>query len=156
MGTYRIAAIGSAITTARFSEVLRPLTVTVGTLVMPRRRAASSRSGLINQDWIGPEPPNTLHQAGNLAFRMPPRVVWKFLQFADRTPDHTLHDAARPAAGGILPSQQSQDATSWRLVRCLMTRSERLLMRATMELRGAAELSEPVRLGPNRIASDQN
>jgi len=51
-----------------------------------------------DQDRIGPEAPDTLHQSSNLAFRMTPRVAGIFFQVADQTPDHITNKAVKVAA----------------------------------------------------------
>src|SRR5262249_34868587 len=74
--------------------------------------AREDGAGLVDQNWVGPEAPDAFHQGGNLTFWVPPRVAWKFLQLANRTPDHMVHKTARLPARGALSFQQGHDHTS--------------------------------------------
>jgi hypothetical protein len=69
-------------------------------------------ASFIDQDWVSPKAPDALHQAGNLTFWVPPRIARKFLQLADRTPDHMIQQAARLAARGARLLRRSHDHTS--------------------------------------------
>jgi hypothetical protein len=54
----------------------------------------------VDEDWIGPDFADALHQAGDLALRMPAGIARKWLQVVDRMPDDSFRQAAeRPALG---------------------------------------------------------
>jgi hypothetical protein len=57
--------------------------------------ACKNRPGFVDEDWVGPDLPDALHQAGDLALRMPAGIAWKWLQVMDRTP----YDPFRQATG---------------------------------------------------------
>jgi hypothetical protein len=55
--------------------------------------ARQDGAGLVDQDRVGPDPLDALHQAGDLAFRMLPEIAGKLLQVPNRTPDNPFRQA---------------------------------------------------------------
>jgi hypothetical protein len=56
--------------------------------------ARQDGAGLVDQDRVGPDPLDALHQADDLAFRMLPGIARKLLQVPNRTPDDPFRQAA--------------------------------------------------------------